>query len=483
MKASAPTPALPRWLPLAPVLALGALLRLYWALHDQGLYWPDEVYQSLEPAHRLVFGYGLQAWEFIEGARSWALPWLVAALMKAATWVGLDAPPGYLGVVKGAFALVGAATAWGAARLALGLGARALPAAAGAALFALAAVPVYFGPRAMSENASALAAVWGLALALPPGASRREGRWGAALLGLAVLLRLQSALFCVALVGVLAVRRAWRPLLDALLVLALWALLYGLLDRLTWGGWWHSARVYLAFNVVEGKAAGWGTQPFGYYGRVLLEGMPAVTLVAGALALGGAWGAPGLAVTGALFFLAHALQPHKELRFLMPLFPLLAALAGVGLTRLVDALRTRELEPLLALAVAVVALHSGLSAGRLRFRDVGQYLDSKPDASAWDDFGAANRLLMRAGREPDLCGLKVEAVHLAWTGGQSSLHRDVPLYGHLGPPRSAGTYNYVLTVREAARGGRVVALDGPYALVRLDRAGCVRDPNYSPRLP
>src|ERR1700694_1797806 len=44
---------------LAAVLALGALPRVFLALTDDGIYWPDEIYQTLEPAHRLVFGYGL----------------------------------------------------------------------------------------------------------------------------------------------------------------------------------------------------------------------------------------------------------------------------------------------------------------------------------------------------------------------------------------------------------------------------------------
>src|SRR6218665_3219903 len=81
---------------------------------------------------------------------------------------------------------VGAATAWGSWRLARAYGASALAATAGASLFALGAVPLYFAPRALSENASALPVVLGLALALAPGASRRAVLGGASLLGLAV---------------------------------------------------------------------------------------------------------------------------------------------------------------------------------------------------------------------------------------------------------------------------------------------------------
>ena len=43
-------------------------------------------YQSLEPAHRLVFGYGMLAWEFIEGARNWALPG--AGGRRSSSWPG-----------------------------------------------------------------------------------------------------------------------------------------------------------------------------------------------------------------------------------------------------------------------------------------------------------------------------------------------------------------------------------------------------------
>jgi len=59
-------------------LAAGAALRLWLAFSDDGVHWPDEIYQTLEPAHRAAFGYGLLAWEFLEGARSWALPGLIA---------------------------------------------------------------------------------------------------------------------------------------------------------------------------------------------------------------------------------------------------------------------------------------------------------------------------------------------------------------------------------------------------------------------
>jgi hypothetical protein len=270
---------------------------------------------------------------------------------------------------------------------------------------------------------------------------------------------------------------------DALAILAGWALLFGLLDWLTWGRWFHSALVYLDFNLLRGKAAAWGTAPFSYYGRVLLRAMGTVTLVTVGLSLLAARRAPGLLGVTAAFFLLHALQPHKELRFLVPMLPLLAALAGVGLDSVLRGLPPSPARLALPLAVVAVAGFSGLRAGQLTFGDVGQYEDVKPRASAWDDSGPINRLLIAAGRREDVCGLKVEAVHLAWTGGYSYFHRDVPLYPHSGPGRGSGLYNHVLTLSGAVGQGEVVASEGPFVLVRLPNARCAPDPAWSSRLP
>ena len=133
----------------------------------------------------------------------------------------------------------------------------------------------------MSENASALPVVLGLALALAPGASRRAVVAGASLLGLAVLLRLQNGVFCAGLLGrargaAASGGRAGR----ALAVLAGWALPFGLLDRLTWGRWFHSARVYLDFNLVQGRPPPGAPRPSATTAASLLRSMGAVTLVA-----------------------------------------------------------------------------------------------------------------------------------------------------------------------------------------------------------
>src|SRR5438874_13494129 len=84
---------------LAAVLGVGALLRIWLSFNDDGIFWPDEIYQSLEPAHHWVFGTGILPWEFIEGARNWAFPATIALLEKLGSLLSSD-PRAYLDLVR-----------------------------------------------------------------------------------------------------------------------------------------------------------------------------------------------------------------------------------------------------------------------------------------------------------------------------------------------------------------------------------------------
>jgi hypothetical protein len=132
--------------------------------------------------------------------------------MGATAGLGGDSPHIYLPVIRLVFVVMSLGTALGIYRLARGCGASEESAAAGAAVWALAAPSIYFAHRAMSENAATVAAVWavGFLLALDsaqaraPRASRRSLWLGASLLGLSVLFRIQMG---VLVIGVLA---SWR---------------------------------------------------------------------------------------------------------------------------------------------------------------------------------------------------------------------------------------------------------------------------------
>jgi hypothetical protein len=447
---------------LAIAVSAGTAMRLWLAFRDHGIFWPDEIYQSLEPAHHATYGYGRLAWEFVEGARNWTYPGLIAAVLELCAWFDLG-PAAYLGVLRTLCCLGAAGTGVGIYVLARRLDASALSASIGSALFLLAEPVVYFGHRAMSETACALPLVWGMSALLPATRDRQRQALGAALLAFAVLLRLQTALFCLVVLGIYAVRRDRRGWLQLLAILAGGALLYGFIDRLTWGGWFHSALLYFRFNVIEGKAARWGVSPFYFYGQVLISAMLGLTWLVSALSLPGAFRAPGLAAAAALFFAVHSAIGHKEIRFIFPAIPLFCALAALGLDELSSSRPRRR--ALLAVSLLLAAA-SALRFPSLRMAQLDP--DARPHEAAYDRLGPVNRLLLAAHGQPDLCGLSVPGVPWWELGGHSYLHRKVPLYAK-GEARP-GAYNYLLHRRDRGRGERI-ASDGEYGLYRVAE-GC-----------
>lgn len=460
-------------------LLSGALLRLGPAMRIGGIYWPDETMKSLEQAHRVVFGYGFVPWEFVNGVSHWTWPGVLAGLLKLAALVGLDEPSEYLRVVQGALALCGVATIYGCHRLARVHGASTLTASAGAVLFALAAPAVYFAHRALTETASTLPVVLGLAMTLAPRASRRQVVVGSSLLALSVLLRLQNGLFPMIVLGVLAIRRQRRATLEAGAVLAVGAFLFGLIDLLTWDSWFDSALEYVRFNLIEGRASEFGKADFFFYGRVLVSsvGLPGavVLLVLPLLALRRA---PGLVLGAAAYLLVHSVVPHKEGRFLLPLLPVLCALAAIGLHELgrLAGQRAVRLGAGLVVASAVVSL-SGLP--QLTIGDLGQLGGG---ASAHGRNDSVNRLLLVAHDREDLCGLRIEDAHVVFTGGYAYLHRPVPIYNDDAGVRGEGVFNYLIAWKDGGHlpPGELVARDGIFVLVRLPSAGCFAETPTGP---
>ncbi|MCA9522222.1 MAG: hypothetical protein KC609_14680 [Myxococcales bacterium] len=477
---------------LALALLAGLVLRVAIVFTDDGIVWPDEIYQSFEPAHRLVFGHGLVAWEFAQGARNWALPGFVAFWLKLSALFGGDSPLVYVRLVKCVFALMSVGAALGAYRLATVLGARELDSVVAATIASLSSLALYFGHRAMSETACALPIVWGLALLLERGAPRWRVLLGASLLGLATMLRLHAAVVCVAALTILVGRAllemrsatptTWRRVAEVVGVLAIWAVAFGALDALTWrhapnvtyAGWFHSAIVYLRFNLIEGKAAGWGTAPWSYYLVHLYSSMPFLSLVLAVGTLLAARRAPGLVLMTLGFIGLHMLIAHKELRFILPVLPVGCALVGVGLSLL-----PQRADWILVALLLLLVGHSAATRRKLTMGDIGSY-PQRAKASAWDDFGDVNRLLFAASRRSDLCGVRIDVAHLAWTGGSTYLHRPAPIYSR-GTPLSRHTFNYVIGYRGGP--GEVVARQKGLVLKRLRGVACEFDERYRWRLP
>jgi phosphatidylinositol glycan class B len=420
----------PAWalIGLATLLAAAVILRLVPIIVVPSVNWWDEVFQSTEQAHRLVYGYGLVPWEFQLGARSWLLPGVVAGLIELARLIG-DGPDYYLPLIATVFASLAAATVyccfqWCRRRYGLS------GAFVGAAVVVIAPELVYFGGRVLSEVIAAHLLVVAFYL-LEPGYkidSRRRVMVAGALFALACLLRIQLAP-AAAVIALWPSQAGWR---HRLLPLAAGGLavvaLGGLLDTLTLGYPFASIWRYVLYNVHYSVSSYFGTEPWDFYllGEFgLWGGISTVVLLA---AVFGGWRVPALLAGAVVIIAVHSGIAHKEYRFIYPAVLLVTIMIGMGFARLSQEaariLRDRGITRQGAAACAVflvgywvfAAAHvwTGETMVSLRLR-------------VHDNLAAA----AFTARMPALCGLGLYGVKgqdWARYGGYTMLHRPVPLF-------------------------------------------------------
>lgn len=414
---------------LACLIAVAVWLRLVPVLVVPSMNWGDEVFQTLEPAHRLVFGYGLVAWEFQLGMRSWLLPGFLAGLMEATRPFG-DAPQDYLGAIALALGLLACAPllcafAW--SRRQFGLIAGCVAAAA----VAVAPELVYFGARTLNDVVAAHVLVVACWLVAPgptyPTVSRRRIAAAGLLLGLVCLLRLQLAP-AAAVIALWPPAEGWRLRLPALVGGGLAALVLGAgLDWVTLGYPFASVWRNLYDNIYLGVSSGFSVEPWYFY----LAGELGVWLAAAPLVLVpvslGARRMPMLATAAAVIVAVDSLIPHKEYRFIYPAAVLLMVLAAIGLAELAWSAAER---------LSRRGIHRRAAAAMCAVAAAGAWAVVAYGASA---SGVLAPLRQRAHDEltamsfvrglPRLCGVGLYGEE-AWVryGGYTRLHRPVPMY-------------------------------------------------------
>jgi phosphatidylinositol glycan class B len=460
--------------------------------------WADEIFQTLEQAHRLAFGYGLVPWEFKQGARSWMLPGVLEALMKALSFVGVKTGLGLAVGIKLLFAGLAAATFYPLLRMAQAL-AGLFAAVLLAAMAALFPAVLLYGSRAMTEVVAAPLLAWGIGLLWPYGMGPvnkdivtavplpMRVRWIAvrrlvlagALFGIATVLRYQNLVVLAPIVLIVAVRSRWRSALWVALAMVVVLLAGGLLDWATWGKPFQSLVVYIRFNLLEGGANQWGVSKRSFYWETLwATSGPAffVVLVGFVAGIRRTW---QIALPVLLFIVAHSAISHKELRFIYPVLPLFLLCAAVGLGLLLGKLPlSRTWRRLATTALALLLLATlGFRSHRVTFSDIGQVMPSPETGGptsrlVWGAFDERNRLLSVAGTHADICGLAAPGINPYWTGGYTYFHRRLPIvWSEARPDLEAA--NYVLIApghRMTDPRFRPVAQQGPYVLFRRDGA-------------
>lgn len=311
---------------------------------------PDEIFQYVDPSTYKLRGVGWQTWEWRDGVRSWVIPAYNGAWLAIADWLGVrhlkfQFIQVHWAVVNALWVPVG----WfGSQALSLTLF-KEPPAqtptdprlrhwrSAVLGGLAMATYPtlVAYGPRILSETPSALLLATGLLLANRIALGDSRGYRLPWLMGLAlstgVLLRIAQAPLALIPIIWLASKRRWRELAHVCLATVVPALLFGIVDWITWGAPFSSYIGYLRFNLIEGKAAQFGTEPWDWYFKQIWDTGGIGFLAAFSFALIG-WRAtwPWLATALGLCFCLST-QAHKEERFLLLLWPsVIVPTAAVG---------------------------------------------------------------------------------------------------------------------------------------------------------
>ena len=414
----------PGVLSMLPLLVASLLARLFFLFVGPFFVRPDEVFQALEPAHRLLTGDGAITWEWHEGIRSWLLPGLIAAIEQLSAAIGLGHS---VLAVQCVFATLSLAVVAIAVRFGHAFAGRT------GALFC--GVLVAFWPDTMLLGSHTLSEAQGgnllaigtmlasIALHRREGASSRAAFGIGLILGVATILRFQLLPGVAVVLAAAMLRDLRRTGSNMLLGLALPVAGQAVLDTLTLGTPLQSIWKNLAVNLGAHRADLFGTMSPVFYLSQMVQFWGAALLPLAACFVAGVRAAKLASLVVLAVILSHSLIAHKEFSFIVGAVPLILVVAGVGAASLLDRLgpaaRARPLriplESWVALGIVAMCLTTVFSGYKALRRD-----------------HANLPLLMREARQvPGLCGLALyvgEEQWWDWTGGYSLLDRKVPIY-------------------------------------------------------
>jgi hypothetical protein len=450
-----------RFHPLAALLLLAAAIRLPLAFWPNVLH-PDEIFQCLEPAWRMLGHDGIVSWEWRYGMRGWLLPTLMAGPVGLGDWI---APGG-----TGAFVvprLVAALASLSIVGSAWSFGARVSRSHAIIAAF-VAAIWfefVSFAPHTLSEPLATAVILPAALLLTHPSLSQRHLAVGGALLALAFVCRFQYAP-AIAVLALGACWKHWRNL-TPLVAGGFIALVFGSVVDAAHGVVpfaWLIANVQE--NLLHDRATEFGVTPAITY-LYSFWMMWSVAIVLLSFAIWQGWRhAPLLLAMAVMNIAFHSLIGHKEYRFIFLSVALFIIIAALGSADWIQWLRAKRLWRRWALPVVAGgwALISGALAAT----------GTMPDN--WMRGIGAAQLAADLRGDPALCGLALYNTPFHLLPGRDRLVGRSPLYafhpadpvasGDLGAvaQKAAPAFNRILSRRDSA-------MDLPAGFSQRDCAG------------
>ncbi len=429
------------------LLCLGAfLIRFATGYFFPNIAHPDETFQYLEQAYRLITGRGLIPWEYHVGARSWLLAWMVVPVEATALTFSSD-PAVLRNSVVLFLSLLSTAAVAAAYRIGLHSGGQ-RHAVLAALLTAFWCEIVYMATHMLADSLSAVS----LLVAIAVGIRGRDGPMRETILaglmfGLTIVIRPQLGPACaLAMLWMTGIRPGPRWLAMAA-GFAMPVLLLGVTDWISWGAPFHSLRTYLYVNS-SGVANLFGVEPPSYYLAREIEiwglALPVIALTA----LLGLRRAPVLAMVMLLVFATFSAVPHKEWRFIFPALPVLFVLCGIGTAELNIWLASRtgrrRLRPITAVSV-VLWLSLSLLIG-VRGTMQSHWVNNVGTINAYD----------MASADPAACAVGIDPADRWARAGMVRLRPDMRLYR--ATPTTTERFNYLVSIDDPMEPGRLSPL-------------------------
>jgi hypothetical protein len=416
-------------IPIVRFHALAALLLLAAAIRVPLAFWPnvlhpDEIFQFLEPAWRMLGHDGIVSWEWRYAMRGWLLPSLMAVPVGLGDWV---APGG-----AGAFVvprLVAALASLSIVASAWSFGARVSRTHAIMAAF-VAAIWfefVSFAPHTLSEPLATAVILPAALLLTHASLSQRHLAVGGALLALAFVFRFQYAPAIVVLV-LGACWRHWRNLIPLVAGGSVVLVLGGVADAA------HGAVPFawlianVQQNLLHDRAAEFGVTPAITY-LYSFWMMWSVALVPLLFAIWQGWRHAPLLLAMAVANIAfHSLIGHKEYRFIFLSVALFIIIAALGSADWIQGLRANR--GWRRWALPVVAGGWALISGALALTG------TMPDN--WMRGTGAAQLAAELRGDSALCGLALYDTPFHLLPGRDRLVGRSPLYAFYPADPAAG---------------------------------------------
>lgn len=313
------------------------IFRLYAALTSIAHAHPDEIFQTVEMAHKIAFGKGFVFWEFKVGARSWFLPGIFAGIYKILDFMGVK-DPFYLNfglkiflcflhsLSISVFYLI--FRKWVNDRFTAFF--FTLP-------LALSYILSYISVRTLSETTALPIMIFTIyqTIKYTENYKYRHLVFAIVLSGIAFMIRFQTAAFALGIAAafLFTSKKPFRTSIIFGTCYTAMILLQGLLDKLTWGKFMHSFITYYTYNIIKGVANKHGISPwFFYLKQISMNFNPAIYISALIFVVIVLFSFKYkkkeiLFFVPFLFFLiVHSAISHKESRFIFPIY--FAILAG-----------------------------------------------------------------------------------------------------------------------------------------------------------